>query len=267
MVSRDGTGSGSSGGSSSSYTVSPSGGGGGGGGSSGPWKLPIAKYFYYKYDWVLNKDIYIHSGVPAWSSILGTGTDGKQTYSEPNFGKYSGGNVQGIDLPSYMTSDTSPASSLLDEHPFSGTFKFFSYNPTKEGINEFEFPFVNSTSAPHRGCLSNWYAGCEPVSDMVSKLLKDGCFWSWPWNYGLGYMFRGKKVPKLVIVFSNEYDNTMIRGYSNSGSSEKEVFVYPLINNGSVVMNTHLQKVKNINSDLSISDQNAPDPYCLQNLR
>ena len=41
----------------------------------------------------------------------------------------------------------------------------------------------------------------------MSKLLKDGFFCSYPWNEGIGYMFR-KNTPKLVFVFTNEYDNS-----------------------------------------------------------
>lgn len=56
------------------------------------------------------------------------------------------------------------------------------------------------------------WRGCEPTCAILSKLLKNAFFFSYPWNPGIGYMFR-KDVPKLVFVFANEYDNSYTETY------------------------------------------------------
>ena len=108
-------------------------------------------------------------------------------------------------------------------------------------------------SNDYRGVLSSFSVGCEPVCDMVSKLLKDGYFFSDPYHPGIGYMFRKKPVPKLVFVFANEYDNQHKNTYKSTGLLIRETVVIPGMTDGTATMYS-----------ISLgSDVNAPDPYCL----
>ena len=100
---------------------------------------------------------------------------------------------------------------------------------TAAGISTFNWPFTYnaSDSDNYRGVLSNVFCGCEPTCDMLSKILKDGFFFSFPWNRGIGYLFR-KNTPKLVIVFNNEFDNSMRMSYTwVNGLSIRETVVLP----------------------------------------
>ena len=62
-----------------------------------------------------------------------------------------------------------------------------------------------------KGVLSNYYAGCESVSEVLSSLLGDGFFSGFPWSSSIGYSFRGGNIPRLVFVYTNEFDNSLIR--------------------------------------------------------
>ena len=143
---------------------------------------------------------------------------------------------------------------------FKSKFNFFTYDPTEAGIASFEWPFCMSTDPEqyknYKGVLSNWWAGCEPSCDMLSKLLRYQCFYGYPWHIGIGYLFR-KNTPRLVFVFTNEYDNSMSRFYNKTdGSIENETVVAPSFDGSTVTFKA-----------ITGSDQNAPDPYCLQLLR
>jgi hypothetical protein len=122
-------------------------------------------------------------------------------------------------------------------------------------VKTFEWPFYFNSDRRdlYKGVLSNWYAGCEPVCNIVSRLLSYNFFYGYPYNDGLGYLFR-KNTPRLLFVFTNEYDNQMTRTYSEKeGTNAHESYLIPSANKSSVTF----AKVDFGN------DQNAPDPYCM----
>ena len=142
---------------------------------------------------------------------------------------------------------------------FNRAFNFFTYDTSWNGVNTFVWPFYfNPSASEYRGVLTNMWAGCEPVCAIVSKLLKDGYFFSHPWNPGLGYLFR-KKVPRLVFVFANECDNQFNMYYSYYGGwSMQGVSVVPGAD-GNITFSTNT-------SSGSKKDLNALDPYCVSQL-
>jgi len=142
------------------------------------------------------------------------------------------------------------------QEAFSKEVPFFTYDPTDEGVENFEFPFIVSD----KGVLSNWWAGCEPTCRMMSKLIRKGYFYGHPNHRGLGYLFR-KKVPRLVFVFANEYDNEMDTTYSEAGGVQsKEILVSP-----GIPGKTSLQFYGG--TSVFGGDLVPPDPYCLQMMR
>lgn len=113
-------------------------------------------------------------------------------------------------------------------NPFTQSFDFFTNKLDKQGVSSYDWAFYFNPNATTRvydsdtnryknvkkynGVLTNMWRGCEPVCAILSKLLKDGVFCSYPWNPGVGYMFR-RKTPKLVFVFANEFDNSYTTTY------------------------------------------------------
>jgi hypothetical protein len=102
-------------------------------------------------------------------------------------------------------------------------FNFFTNDITKDGMESYDWPFYyqqgemflavdGREKSAFNGALSTMQTGCEPICDIVSRLLKDGIFYSQYWPMPIGYMFR-KNVPKLVFVFTNEYDNQYTTKY------------------------------------------------------
>jgi len=83
------------------------------------------------------------------------------------------------------------------------------YDPSL-GVGAFECPFI-SYNRTGKGGLSNWFAGCEPTSYILSRLLGGKIFYGFPYLPALGYSFRGAEIPKLVFVFTNEFDNEICR--------------------------------------------------------
>ena len=172
--------------------------GGGGGSGSGPTNYPhtLTTYTYYQ-KW--EKQMHIHCGVPAWrddSDVL-------------HFGEID--ETDAGDWGRYFKDDPKKAQKLWKD-----TFNFFTYNPSSEGIDTFSWPFLYETSGNradednypvYYGALSSMQQGSEQVCEVLSYLLYDGLFYNYPYNRGLGYLFRKKPIPKLVFVFSNEYDN------------------------------------------------------------
>lgn len=139
------------------------------------------------------------------------------------------------------------------EIKFAGNNHLFTYDITKNGIDYFDFPFLCDNAYHKFGCLSGYYSGCEPSCEMVSKLINDGLFFNHPWNDGIGYMFRGDDVPRLIFVFANEYDNSM---YRYSASSIKQCLYAPSVHNKSILL-----------KKLSWGNTFTPlDPFCLQML-
>lgn len=109
----------------------------------------------------------------------------------------------------------------------------------------------------YKGVLTNMWRGCEPVCAITSKLLKDGYFFSYPWNEGVGYMFRKKPTVKLVFVFANEYDNAYTASYSyEDGFGFRTKVVIPGIQGKDVTF-----------VGTEAEEQKEPiDPYCVKQL-
>lgn len=95
---------------------------------------------------------------------------------------------------------------------------------------------------------------------MVNKLLNGAEFIGYPYHDGLGYLFR-KDIPKLVFVFTNEYDNALNRKYSDTGGTAgtRQVAMGFAAEKGTIKVVTH-------NSWFG-EEYDPPDPYCLQTLR
>jgi hypothetical protein len=91
---------------------------------------------------------------------------------------------------------------------FNRKYSLFTYDISRDKADDYEWPFADNEN----GTLSNWWAGCEPVCDVLDKLIREGYFYARPWNLGQAFMFR-KNVPRLVFVFSNEFDNSFSRVY------------------------------------------------------
>jgi len=126
----------------------------------------------------------------------------------------------------------------------------FDYNPND--IDEFECPFVETTNS--KGVLCNWFAGCEPVSNVLAKLFRDGFFQGFPYSAPVGYMFRGSKYPKLVLVYSNEFDNELYR--ASTSKVEAQIAV-PGIDNNQVTISAQ---------GMGVGNQRPLDPYCFRYL-
>ena len=125
-----------------------------------------------------------------------------------------------------------------------------------------------------KGCLSNWWAGCEPVGTVLSTLLKDGFFYNIKGGLdnspAVGYLFRGNNIRKLVFVFTNEYDNQIVRRIMKYGGDKwryepyEYVFVPSLDNKVASLEELSLTTKGITGYTSSSSDQNPPDPYCFQ---
>jgi hypothetical protein len=198
--------------------------------------------------------LYIHCGVPAWwSGEIGEG-------EVENYLKFGGLEEDNATLPTtnrYFT----PSSVYTDT--FNESFDFFTYDPSPEGISSFESPFWYQPSSDgnypnkYKGVLTNMYAGCEPVCDVLAKLLKDGLFYGFPYNPGVGYVFR-KNVPRYIFIFTNEFDNAAVKTYSlSNGIRAEEITVFPYPIDNGVRFQCDLRNKK------TRRDQNPVDPYCL----
>ena len=112
--------------------------------------------------------------------------------------------------------------------------------------------------------LSNWYSGSESVSHVLSHLLGEGFFYNYPWTPAIGHAFRGDDVPKLIVVYTNEFDNQVVRvnwkksSLNWDSSTPRGVSAIPEINAGRVVFTPAFH---------SSYSTEAPDTWCLQNLR
>ena len=156
-----------------------------------------------------------------------------------------------------------------------GKDSFFTYDFTKDGDTDFVWPFTTALER-ERGTLSSWWAGCEPVCDMVNKIIGTGVFYSKPWNQALGHVFR-KDVPRLVFVFSNEFDNSLSRimliedeewHYENVEVLALPTIYAKWVNTDMKVTEKKIYKDSftcfvNIRGELN-EQQTPPDPYCMQ---
>ena len=131
---------------------------------------------------------------------------------------------------------------------FQNNVPFFTYDP-RSYDGSFECPHVagypdfncdhereSDWGTPEgiygKGVLSNYYAGCEPVSEVLSTILGEGIFHGFPWNTSIGYSFRGNNIPRLVFVYTNEFDNSLVRSYYDRGwktedSHQRNVMLFP----------------------------------------
>lgn len=70
----------------------------------------------------------------------------------------------------------------------------------------------------YRGALPTTAAGSEHLCEVLSNLLSENLFFSYPWNDALGYLFRKstkeKPIPKIIFVFTNEFDNQSYVDYT-----------------------------------------------------
>lgn len=119
---------------------------------------------------------------------------------------------------------------------FADSYDIHTYNLTKDGISSFQYPFIDQQDG--KGLVSNWNSGSEPVCQILSNVLSEKIFRRKisPWDgspytfhnekcnpytnftshsYAFAYVFR-KNVPKIVFVFSNEYDNQISRTHYTS---------------------------------------------------
>lgn len=179
---------------------------------------------------------------------------------------------------------------VSDEHlvwkdnPFTKKFDFFTNQPNKQGVPSYDWPFyfdpdakitvydsdTNNTKPvfKYNGVLTNMWRGCEPVCAILSKLLKNGVFCSYPWNPGVGYMFR-KNVPKLVFVFANEFDNQYTSTYTYiNGQKIWTTVVVPSAQNDNIIFTTRKSNGSSTQRGIlgTYETKTAIDPYCLKQL-
>ena len=172
----------------------------------------------------MKKYMNVFCGVPAWK-------DSTAEDADIHFGSIPEGDTTGDwGRYDYKVGSTS----FFGKDLFKSSFNFFTYNPTASGVASFEWPFwvsdtilddIDNKISSYKGVLANWWAGCEPSCDMLSKLLKYQCFYGYPFHIGIGYLFR-KNIPRLVFVFTNEYDNSMVKSYTVSGGTKVKEVVY-----------------------------------------
>ena len=202
--------------------------------------------FYRKW-----KSAYYHCGVPAWK-------EGVDEDAPLHFGEIPDLRPGDEDVWSKygIKKKDSNDQEIVDNNPFRGKYNLYTYNPTKDGIYSFEFPFVRSS----KGVLSSFWSGNEPVCETLSHLLNDGLFYRYPYHDGIGYMFR-KNVSRLIFVFSDEFDNSYARTFSaTAGTVDKECVLIPVATKSTVKM---------VVCEKAFA-KNAPeplDPFCLQILR
>ena len=147
------------------------------------------------------------------------------------------------------------------------TYNFFTYDPTPNGISTFSNPFVISNqdstdpNKPYTGVLSNWWNGCEPVCDVLHSLIEDGYFYGYPGHNGLGYVFR-KDVPRLVFVFTNEFDNEWSQKRTENGGTKMEQSRFLAAPTG-----TGSNRELVLHHAKFAGEIDPPDPFCLQGAR
>lgn len=145
-----------------------------------------------------------------------------------------------------------------DDLCFKDKTPFFTYDPTINGINDYEFPFVQSK----KGVLCNWFSGSESLSAVMWRLLHGEIFYGFPWTPAISYMFRGPEIPKLIFVFTNEYDNELCRTKTDLKKSHSVVAV-PTINGTSVGFDAASVDVVDSMSGVRVNQLTPYDPLCL----
>lgn len=244
------------------------------------------------------KSLAIHTGVPTWKERLESPSEQEKNQQDVvevdgNYYKMHFGEIpseesknynwyflpDGVDASNVSTDEE--AESKPWSNPFTKKFNFFTNDLSGDGISNYSWPFYYDPYAPKidsldlkkktegewkqkkkqnfSGVLTNMWAGCEPVCAILSKLLKDGFFCSYPWNVGLGYMFR-KSVPKLVFVFANEFDNSFTATYDYYKGF---IFQTPLVIPGIKDTGVTFYKVK----DVKDKYREPLDPFCVKQLK
>ena len=169
-------------------------------------------------------------------------------------------------------------------NPFTKSFDFFTNKLGKQGVSSYDWAFYFNPNAKTRvydfdtneyknvkkynGVLTNMWRGCEPVCAILSKLLKNGVFCSYPWNPGVGYMFR-RKTPKLVFVFANEFDNSYTTTYDYySGQKIWTTVVVPSANNDTITFTTKSSSGTSVSMGILGTKEKkvAIDQFCLKQL-
>ena len=199
-----------------------------GGGSS---NYGVANYAYIAYELSINH-MYIHKGVPCYLS------------ENPDIN------------PETTINYTNSSGTVIPCH-------LMTYDPTPEAAEYFEVPFVQS----EKGVLMNWWGGSESVSSVLANLLGDGFFHGWPWTPAIGYMFRNREIPKLVFVYTNEYDNNIVRTKTENPMNlmvipgvvdKNNVKFYPVMVKARDADGKWIEQTKSTPGYTS-----PPDPYCL----
>lgn len=203
------------------------------------------------------------------------GPNGHTTYRKVHFGEVpNDGHYDWYFVPDEINKPNWKPENVEEwVNPFSKAFDFFTNDLSGTGISSYSWPFYYSPTAKtqvyrsdtntmesvfaYKGVLTNMWRGCEPVCAITSKLLKDGYFFSYPWNEGVGYMFRKKPTVKLVFVFANEYDNAYTASYSyEDGFGFSTKVVIPGIQGKDVTF-----------SGMKAKEQKEPiDQYCVKQL-
>lgn len=152
--------------------------------------------------------------------------------------------------------------SKYNDQGFSARYQLFTYDPTENGIDSFDCPFTISD----KGTLCNWWAGGENVCDTLTKLLGSGIFARKPYHDGIGYLFR-KNVPRLIFVFTNEFDNSISTTYTNTDgvTSTNNVVVFGTKNGDKTVWVNLYNSMTSESGEYIGND--APDPYCIRILK
>ena len=165
-------------------------------------------------------------------------------------------------VPVYKDSDDAETLHFGPDDRGFATVPFFTYNPYD--LSTFENPFVEITNKGNqgygKGVLCNWHSGCEPVSNVLASLFRDGFYYGFPYSAPIGYMFRGNKFPKLVFVYSNEFDNELKRTKTSSCNA---VVAIPGIESNKLTFDQVGVKYKDA-SDNDRESKQPPDPYCMR---
>ena len=233
------------------------------------------------------KKLAVHTGVPTWKEPVDASQANDPNVvqvSENDYVKIHFGDVDYGCRPGEVSSSFDWYFFGDDQNlptgwanPFTNMFDFFTNNLSGSGMTTYDWPFYYNPNAKFksvdvdentkqitkqafRGVLTNMWAGCEPVCAILSKLLKNGFFCSYPWNVGLGYMFRKKPIPKLVFVFSNEFDNSFTANYNYTDGYS---FQTPLIIAGINKTQVAFHPIK----DARGKYRDALDPYCVKQLK
>ena len=194
------------------------------------------------------KRLYVHCGVPVWKS--GSGESEVLHFGE-------------ITNPSDIEDMNRYKPAIDSWAVWNKKYDFFTYDPTPNGVSTFSNPFVmvnrntNDPEKPYTGALSNWWNGCEPVCDVLHSLIEDGYFYSYPGHNGLGYVFR-KDVPRLVFVFTNEFDNEWSQKKASGGGTTMTQYRFLAAPTGSG------NKREIVLKHVKFKDIDPADPFCLQ---